>query len=312
MKTSPIMNLLARAAMLLLLAVLTSATAWADDYGADKPTRLNSPTIIRTGTHTYTIFATRTDYNGGSVDPSDQTIHYIISEGEERTQNGPSADIEEVYGNIVYWATDNDEPHGESERVTETYFVPTVTITDAGWATYYTDLALDFSKLSNNFKAYIATYDGATESVKLSEVSEVPYGTGVVLKGKPGEYEVEMIASSETERGDLTGSTTKDFEYDANAAYDYYMLGWNDQTRMVQFMLLNSGTIAKGKAYLPVPKADGQTRALTVVLEGESAAGIQSVDELKTDDDAVYSLSGQRVSNPSRGLFIVKGKKVIK
>ena len=142
----------------------------------------------------------------------------------------------------------------------------------------------------------------------------MPGGTGVVLKGKAGEYEVEVIASSETERGDLTGSTTKDFDFecDANAAYDYYMLAWNDQTRMVQFMLLNSGTIAKGKAYLPVPKADSQTRALTVVLEGGSAAGIQSVDELKTDDDAVYSLSGQRVSNPSRGLFIVKGKKVIK
>lgn len=276
---------------------------------------LNSPTITRTGTNTYTIKATSTTYAGITAYPSDQTINWTINGGEVQTQNGPDAYLENVDGDIVYWTTDNNSKFGESGKVTEPYFVPTVTITDAGWATFYTDLALDFSGLSDKFKTYTATYDGST--VTLSEVRDVPGGTGVVLKGKAGEYEVPVIAAaSNTKQGDLMGSTTKDLVYDENADLDYYMLAWNDQTKKAQFMLLNSGTIAKGKAYLAVSKAtqsDGQNRALAVVFEGESVAtGIQSVGELKAGNDAIYSLSGQRVSQPARGLFIVNGKKVIK
>ena len=282
--------------------------------GAGQSIPLNSPTITRTGTSTYTIKATSTTYAGITADPSDQTIHWTINGGEEQIQNGPDAYLENVDGDIVYWTTDNNSKFGESGKVTETYFVPTVTITDAGWATFYTDLALDFSGLSDKFKTYIAIYDGST--VTLSEVSDVPGGTGVVLKGKAGEYKVPVIAASNTVQGDLMGSTTEDLEYDQNADLDYYMLAWNDQTKKAQFMLLNSGTIAKGKAYLAVSKAtqsDGQNRALAVVFEGESVAtGIQSVGELKAGNDAIYSLSGQRVSQPARGLFIVNGKKVIK
>ena len=45
---------------------------------------------------------------------------------------------------------------------------------------------------------------------------------------------------------------------------------------------------------------DGETDGLSAVDNGQSAKG-----------ETIYTLSGQRVSKPTRGLYIVNGKKVV-
>ena len=181
-----------------------------------------------------------------------------------------------------------------------------MTITDAGWATLYTGYALDFSK-AEGLTAYTATCDG--ETVELTEVADVPANTGVVLKGEAKSYSIPVITESNTSKGDLTGSTTKDLTYDNNATSDYYMLALNKEG-MAQFTKLISGTITAGKAYLELEKTAGESRVLNVVIAGETT-GINETIVNNEKATGTYNLNGQRVAQPTKGLYIVNGKKVI-
>ena len=176
------------------------------------------------------------------------------------------------------------------------------TIGSAGWATLYTDKALDFSGVTG-LTAYTATCDGST--VTLTPVDNVPANTGVVLKGVADTYSIPVIASSTTAQGDLQGSATAT-AFNAFSGYDLYMLAKNGSE--AQFKKVSSGSIP-GKAFLKVA-AKGDAPALDVVFG--DATGIEAVKKAETvADGAYYNLAGQRVAQPTKGLYIVNGKKVV-
>ncbi|MBR1547715.1 MAG: hypothetical protein IJ637_03195 [Prevotella sp.] len=200
---------------------------------------------------------------------------------------------------------------GSSSRVTNSvdfiYIVrtdapKTVTITSAGWATLYTDKALDFSGVTG-LEAYTATTDGT--NVTLNKVNDVPAGTGVVLKGAADDYTIPVIASSETAKGDLLGSATAATAFDAIDGKDIYMLAKNGEN--AQFKKVSAGSVAAGKAYLAVAKSAAP--ALNVVFAGADVTAIKAVDAAQ-QNGAVFNLAGQRVAQPTKGLYIVNGKKI--
>ena len=177
------------------------------------------------------------------------------------------------------------------------------TIGDAGWATLYTKYDLDFSGVTG-LEAYTAAV--ADGKVTLTKVDNVPANTGVVLKGA-GNYNIPVIASSETAKGDLLGSATDATAYNAIDGYTLYML--KKVGEKAQFVPVTGGEIAAGKAYLKVANAT-TARNLDVTFADE-ATGIESVknEGLKVKSE-VYNLKGQRVSDPTKGLYIVNGKKI--
>ena len=181
-----------------------------------------------------------------------------------------------------------------------------ITISDAGWATLYTPNALDFSSLSEDVTAYTATCtDGV---VTLTAVDDVPANTGVVLKGAAATYSIPVIASSETEKGDLTGSATAT-AFNAYDGYTLYMLKKVGDN--AQFVPVTSGSVAAGKAFLKIANA-GEARSLSVVFADETT-GISTVngEGFKANGSHYFDLQGRRVVNPASGLYIVSGKKVI-
>lgn len=178
-------------------------------------------------------------------------------------------------------------------------------ITGAGWATLYTEHDVDFSGVEG-LTAYTATYADGT--VTLSEVQDVPANTGIVLKGDAKTYDIPVVAASNREKGDLKGSTTEALVYSESAANDYYMLALNDKGN-AQFIKLNEGSIAAGKAYLELPKGT-ETRVLSIIFDGETT-GISTVATKAEAAEAIYNLNGQRVQNAVKGLYIVNGKKVV-
>lgn len=162
----------------------------------------------------------------------------------------------------LYYATDNfpniniDTPDCAS-----------VTITNDGWATFYTDKALAFSGIKG-LTAYTAKRDGST--VTLTPVDNVPANTGVVLKGDAKTYNIPIIASSTTDKGELRGSATTETAYDAHAAVGgIYVLGLNDKNE-AQFEKTTSGNVPAGQPYLLVPTAEEPSSALRVVIAGET------------------------------------------
>ncbi len=183
-----------------------------------------------------------------------------------------------------------------------------ITVSSAGWATLYSDNALDFSS-ATGLTAYTASVAGST--VTLTAVADVPANTGVVLKGAEGTYKVPVIASSSTAKGDLTGSTTDGLTYDAGATNDYYFLALNGEGK-AQFTKLTEGTIAAGKAYFSLAKG-GSARELSVVFDDDEPTAIDdlTVDSEKQTEKTFFDLQGRKVVNPTKGIYIVDGKKVI-
>jgi alpha-amylase len=178
------------------------------------------------------------------------------------------------------------------------------TITSAGWATLYTPYALDFS--GTGLTAYTATVSENT--VTLNPVENVPANTGVVLKGNQGNYSIPVIASSSTEKGSLIGSAIDATACPAASGTYYILTKVGDKA---QFNPATSGSIAAGKAFLHV---GGSARTLSVVFADETT-GVSDATRLKNNEESikngeVYNLAGQRVSQPTKGLYIVNGMKV--
>jgi len=183
--------------------------------------------------------------------------------------------------------------------------VKNVTIGEAGFATLYSDQALDFSAV-DGLTAYTATCTSST--VTLKEVADVPANTGVVLKGTAGTYSIPVIASSETGKGHLLGSASDATAYGAYPGYDLYILAKSGEE--VQFTKVSSGSIAAGKAFLKVSEGASDEAKLRVVFAGETT-GIEAIEATAVENDIIYNLSGQRVVNPTKGIFIKNGKKFI-
>lgn len=211
-------------------------------------------------------------------------------------------------GSELYIANDNGEGNARFAGdyiIVRKSAVP-VTISSAGWATLYTPYALDFAE--TGLTAYTATLDGS--NVELTEVTNVPANTGVVLMGKESSYNIPVIASSETAKGDLKGNATEATACDAD--YSRYYLAMNAENKAQFKKLIDDGTIAAGKAYLEIANAAsaGTARTLNVVFAGETTA-IDAIANVKEQNGEVYNLAGQRVAKPAKGLYIVSGKKVI-
>ena len=178
------------------------------------------------------------------------------------------------------------------------------TITSTGWATLYTPYALDFSGVAG-LTAYTAVV--ADNKVTLTEVTDVPAGTGVVLKGDADTYNIPVAASSATAKGDLLGSATDATAFDAYADNTLYML--KKVGEKAQFVPVTAGSIAAGKAYLKIAAATA--RNLDVTFADEATGISAALMNKETMNNEVYNLKGQRVAAPMKGLYIVNGKKMV-
>ena len=74
------------------------------------------------------------------------------------------------------------------------------------------------------------------------------------------------------------------------------------------FQPATAGTLAAGKAYLAI--AVSGARALEMSFEDDVTA-IEAVKAQNVENVQYFNLAGQRVAQPTKGLYIVNGKKVI-
>lgn len=179
-----------------------------------------------------------------------------------------------------------------------------VTITAATWASFSCNKALDFT--GTGVTAYIAKAKDAN-NVTLTEITKVPANTGIVVNGTAATHAIPVLSGeADATTGNLlkpwlTAGTPGDAEY-----YTLAVDGSNNP----KFKKSSGGTLAAGKAYLVV------AGALAPEL-GVDFGGTTSISEelrMKSEEFAtapVYNLAGQRVAQPTKGLYIVNGKKVI-
>ena len=179
---------------------------------------------------------------------------------------------------------------------------PTVTVSDAGYKTYCSPYALDYSE-ATGLTAYRATVS-SDNNVSFSEVTEVPAGEGVLLKLKEnvaaGDFTIKPIATAAAIDNDFVG-VLSDTEV---AAGSFVLL--NGGQGVGFYKTLNAFTVGANTAYLP---AVSSARDF-IGFGDDTTTSINAISNEKMNGE-VYNLNGQRVVAPAKGLYIVNGKKVV-
>ena len=198
-------------------------------------------------------------------------------------------------------------------------------ITDAGFATYYTDKAF---VMPENVQGGIVTKANKetsqlTVSYNYQPGTVVPAKTPIVLKGEKGDYTVNYTTSEETapagnmlygaENVDADGMT---FVEGTNVKYYKLALG-NDGKCGFYWGATNGAAFeyTANRAFLAIDITDASQAPASFSLDGDgSTTAINGIMNGNDDSQKIYTVTGvyagKSLNNLPKGIYIVGGKKV--
>ena len=185
-----------------------------------------------------------------------------------------------------------------------------VTISAAGWATFYAPVAVEVAEGVN---AYAVTINGNWATLNDIEGGVIPANTGVVLQGEANTtYDFVVTNTTATVDSDLTGTAAATYITD-----DAYVLtvdasseagvcfGKATKNQQSNASWLNNSH----KAYLPVPANAEGVKSYSFRFPGTTV--IENV-EVENTVKAIYDLTGRKVNEiTAPGIYVVNGKKVL-
>ena len=209
-------------------------------------------------------------------------------------------------------------------------YVETIDMNASGYTTFY--LENENFKVPDGCTAYIIT--GVTPSGSLTTPDQalvkafgagkiIPKQTGFILQGTPNttiEYRAAVTGIEEDVTGNLLVGTATEREI-SGAGYKYYVLSNSgDQGLGFYKQGTRGGASIKLKAHragLRLTESIARAKSFFIdfdaARENANVAGILNIgQEAEGRDNVIYDLQGRRVKNPTHGIYIINGKKVIK
>ena len=208
---------------------------------------------------------------------------------------------------------------------------------------YYTTLYVDFPfKIVGDVKAY--TIEGVDAKnaqgyyfAKVKELAQqgdtVPAQTAVVLEcNSTNPVDNQLLPTGDEKPktsnnrlcgtffgGSINGLTVKDGAgNDYNVTHDNiraFNINTADSRNPIGFYKVknNVTNIPGNKAFLVLTSTEAQAKSFVLEFEDGGTTGIETIENSKNsiDDGVYYDLQGRRVENPTRGIYIVNGKKVV-
>lgn len=178
-----------------------------------------------------------------------------------------------------------------------------ITVSDAGLATYASDYDMDFTDVTG-LEAYIAMENG--EKIELHQVRKVPAGSGVLLRVTNGEknFVVPVVTTTDDVTGNIFVRGTGDAVETGTGPYNWIL---SKKNGVIGFYYANGNNVAKNRAYLQTSVASAR---VDLSFEEEEPTGVKDVRNQKAEGYEVYDLQGRKVTNPTKGLYIVNGRKI--
>ena len=182
-----------------------------------------------------------------------------------------------------------------------------ITVSSAGLATFACNTALDFTNVEN-LEAYIAKEEAG--AIKLHKVNKVPAATGVLLRAKNDatNFDVPVATTADDVTGNLFQRGTGAAVASQDGGYYNYVLGKHNG--VVGFYKAGGMTVAKDKAYIQTTISSAH---IFIDLEDMGVTGVNEITNtnLTNNTNDIFDLQGRKVAQPTKGLYIVNGKKVI-
>lgn len=197
-----------------------------------------------------------------------------------------------------------------------------ITIGNTGYSTFY--YSSNDAVLPKGLTAYtygIKTDENVTKLVSTHQFNAgdtIPAECAVVVKGNLGTYSITLQDKKSPKKYDnILKGTYYTKELEANRDTQYYMLSLDAKGENVGFYwgATDGGAFTNKahKAYLAIPKsASSKISSFILDPEDDSATGIETIEDNGTATPAIYDLSGRRTLNPSHGIYIMNGKKILK
>lgn len=186
-----------------------------------------------------------------------------------------------------------------------------VSITDAKYATFSDYVARNFS--TSGIEVYKAASDGT--KVNLTKINDgiVPAYTGVVLFSETVKTDEPIPVVTTAGTGDFSGNelvgiNVRTVVNATESTKTNYILS-NEAAGVGFYKAVDGKYLGAHKAYLSTATAASAPSFLG--FDGETT-GINAVNgsEFKVNGE-YFNLNGQRVAEPTKGLYIVNGKKVV-
>ena len=248
-----------------------------------------------------------------TISNGDATILFTGTNGRNWLKYNPNGASEGLFA--CYASTDTQQKIVQIYK--EVAHNESATITASGWNTFSSNYALDLSTIEGG-TAYVASNVVEGKVVLTAATGKVPAGTGLMIKGADGydEFTINVTSGGTTAPTNLLvglpngGKVVKAAEGEFN-----YVFGWTDASNPGFYKIVSDEPeLGAGKAYLHT------TTALNVVTStapflgldvDDETTGIVNLNRETITNNQYYTLDGRRVENPTKGLYIVNGKKVV-
>jgi hypothetical protein len=205
----------------------------------------------------------------------------------------------------------NDGKYYSSIEVTYPKTHTYIDVSSVGYRTFASSSALDFTNNIEGLTAYRATV-GTDKKVTFTPIDcPVPVGEGMLIKAEEGRYYIPLATSTPTEIDNELVGVTK--ETVVEGAGIFVLMNTDEKGVGFYKTTAESFTVGANTAYLPASVA-GARSFIGLNGEGDETTGIAEIEKMRKAESeiSVYNLSGQRVSKPTKGLYIKDGKKVIR
>ncbi len=180
-----------------------------------------------------------------------------------------------------------------------------VTVGSTGYASFSSTNALDFTNVSD-VKAFIVKSVGNGFATLEQVTGTVAAGTGLILVGSS--TSVPIADSGTTYSNNLLKAVLGATEN--VSGYNKYVLVQNGHSVKFAETGAQPAAVQSGHAYLETTAAGARLQFIEIDWNGDATA-IEGVKAQYGEDDVIYNLRGQRVTNPTRGVYIINGKKVV-
>ena len=239
-------------------------------------------------------------------------------------------DISDVEAGIhtLWWRCgDSKGAWSEARSVTfESKSLYNYTVPGSGIGTFSADVNLT---LPDGLKAHFCTYlkevdEGLAIKILNIDGKVINQNTGVLLSGTPGEtYQLRYTseAGSATDGNKLVPVVESTHVEPVVGDYTNYIMQGGQFIKIKQEEAGNEDIkMPAHRAYLPLlttdvsPTSGGAKSVVLLLWDDDVVTGIESTEKVDYEparDGHVYSISGQRLSAPRKGINIINGRKVI-
>ena len=268
------------------------------------------------GNYTFSFADGKSDtYNDRTQDHYGINVHYNNIKSDSRTFCIPHSSIKAS----EYTITLKFEGYDNGNDVL--MFIDIVsmpaTVSDLGYATFSCNRALDFSDVTG-LSAYKASLNEDNKVVLTKVTGTVAAGTGLLLAGSTTNIPVvETSAGTDISSSNLLKASVTATEVAASTtgAYHYFLAGTSAET-VGFYNVATAATSGAGNAYLETTTAlatESTGARVAWIFENDGTTGIDSAKHSaeRSSQNTLFDLEGRAVAQPTKGLYIKNGKKVI-